>query len=74
MTYDEILQLIETKVHPDAEWGGIIGQHQVAREIANKFSELKNTSVSEYCQDNFDRMGGQFTVEEMNRGWGSEGW
>jgi hypothetical protein len=74
MTYDEILQLIETKVRHDEEWGGIIGQHTVARYIANKFSEIKNTSVAESWENNPDRMGGQFTDEEMTRGWGSEGW
>ena len=74
MTYDEILKLIESKVHHDVVWGGIIGQHTVAREIANKFAELKNISVTDSWERNPDRMGGQFTDEEMRRGWGSEGW
>lgn len=71
MTYDEILKLIETNIRPDEEWGGIIGQHSVARHIANKFAEC-NTMDS--WQQNPDRMGGQFTEEEMRRSWGSEGW
>ena len=39
-----------------------------------KETTLRDKEIEHSWRENPDRMGGQFTEEEINRGWGSDGW
>jgi hypothetical protein len=39
-----------------------------------RIRELEKIVADQSWTTNPDRMGGQFTEEEQNRGWGSNGW
>lgn len=55
------------KDHVNSSW------HRDIDQLCDLAKLGKNTSDASWAA-NPDRMGGQFTQEELNRGWGSNGW